>query len=218
MAKVNCYIDGFNLYYGLYKNTKRQHNLRRYKWLGLRAMADRLAGSNDYVEDVYYCTADVVSPQHDPDQGARQQVFLNALVAHSNVIVVKGQFKIREKIGMPVDETTYGSRPISVQVFEEKGTDVNLATLLVRDAFLGAFDRTIVVSNDTDLKLAIDTAVQIAGKQVHVVSPGLWVANELQAVASRNGVLSPRIVMQCQLPDPVIDSDDKHFQKPSRWR
>lgn len=76
MAKVNCYIDGFNLYYGLYKNTKRQHNLRRYKWLDLRAMADRLAGSNDYVEDVYYCTADVVSPQHDPIKARVSKCFL----------------------------------------------------------------------------------------------------------------------------------------------
>src|SRR5215831_3668847 len=40
---------------------------------------------------------------------------------------------------------------VKVEKAEEKGSDVNLATHLVRDAFLNEFDVAVVITNDTDL-------------------------------------------------------------------
>src|SRR5690348_12225682 len=54
---------------------------------------------------------------------------------------------------------------------EEKGSDVNLAAHLVRDAFTNAFDAAIVISNNTNLLEPIRVAVQEAGKTVGLVSP-----------------------------------------------
>ena len=217
MSRVNLHIDGFNLYYGIYKNPKRKANLKKFKWLDLRAVGNSLIQSGDSIGEIYYCTADVASPSHDPDQGARQQTYLNALVSYAQVQVVKGQFQVRVKKGMPVDVANHGSRPIEVSTYEEKGTDVNIATLLLRDAFLSAFDRAIVISNDSDLALAIETAVRIAKKPVEVVSPHLGVTFRLKQAATSSNVLLPRVITTCLLPNPVVDASGVQYVKPKRW-
>jgi len=216
MARVNCYIDGFNFYYRVYKNRNRKHSLQYSKWLDLRALCDRLSGQND-LGDVYYCTADVHSKRDDPGQSARQQVFLNALGAKGEVEIVKGQFRARTKYGIPTDIERYGSGKIEIQIFEEKGSDVNLATLLVRDGFLGRYDQAMVISNDSDLSLAISTVVNEITKPVHVVSPDTWVTNDLKAAASSNGVLNVKLLRQCQLPNPVIDANGNALHCPTSW-
>ena len=43
---------------------------------------------------------------------------------------------------------------------EEKGSDVNVATHLLVDAFAGAMDAAIVISNDSDLALPIQMVRQ----------------------------------------------------------
>lgn len=49
---------------------------------------------------------------------------------------------------------------ISYSSFEEKGSDVNLATLLIRDVLSGNIDAAIVLSNDGDLRLPLHLARQ----------------------------------------------------------
>jgi len=49
MAKVNIYIDGFNLYYGAVKGSP-------YKWLDLGALCHRML-PNDTVQSIEYFTA-----------------------------------------------------------------------------------------------------------------------------------------------------------------
>ena len=43
-------------------------------------------------------------------------------------------------------------RPVRVMKTEEKGSDVNLATYLLVDAFEDRFDVAVIISNDSDLK------------------------------------------------------------------
>ena len=43
-------------------------------------------------------------------------------------------------------------RPLRVMKTEEKGSDVNLATHLLVDAFDDAFNIAVIISNDSDLK------------------------------------------------------------------
>jgi uncharacterized LabA/DUF88 family protein len=201
----------------MYKNPKRKQNLKRFKWLDFRKVGQALLQPGDTLGEIYYCTADVISPPHDPDQSARQQTYLNALVAHSQVTIIKGQFQVRTKKGVPVDRLNHGGLPIEVSTHEEKGTDVNIATLLLRDAFLHACDSAIVISNDSDLALAIETAVQVAGIPVQVISPHLGVTYRLKQAATSNDVLRPRIITACLLPNPVIDITGTHLHKPTRW-
>lgn len=216
--RVNCYIDGFNLYYRLFRNSRRQQSLRHLKWLDLRALCEILAGKAE-VHTVYYFTAAISPSPSDPTQHLRQQAYWRALDA-ADVTRVEGQFRRRTKKGYPRN-AKHGSQPVEVETFEEKGSDVNLATCLVRDAFIGAFDEAIVISNDSDLSLAIRTVVQDAGKRVRVVSPDLFVVNDLQnAVRSRQhdaGIIQPRLLNRCQFPDPVASSDGTIIRKPQGW-
>lgn len=218
MNRVNCYIDGFNLYYRLFRNNRRQQSLRHLKWLDLRGLCEVLAGKAD-VRAVYYFTAAISPSPSDTTQHLRQQAYWRALDA-SNITRVEGQFRRRTKKGYPRN-SKFGNQPVEVETFEEKGSDVNLATCLVRDAFIGAFDEAIVISNDSDLALAIRTVVHDAGKRVRVVSPDLFVVNALQdAVLSRHqdaGIIQPRILNRCQFPDPVVATDGTVIWKPRGW-
>jgi hypothetical protein len=51
-----------------------------------------------------------------------------------------------------------GARTVEVVKTEEKGSDVNLATYLLLDAFRRDCDVAVVISNDSDLKLPIEIA------------------------------------------------------------
>lgn len=51
---------------------------------------------------------------------------------------------------------------------EEKGSDVNLAAHLVKDAWRGLFESAVVISNDTDL------VSRLHGFRVHGRDPFAW--------------------------------------------
>jgi len=60
-----------------------------------------------------------------------------------------------------------------VQKAEEKGSDVNLASHLVRDAFMNLFDVAVVVTNDTDLIEPIKIVRDDVGKAIGLLSDSI---------------------------------------------
>jgi uncharacterized LabA/DUF88 family protein len=54
---------------------------------------------------------------------------------------------------------------------EEKGSDVNLASYLLLDAFRRDCEVAVVVSNDADLKTPIELAINELGIHVGVLNP-----------------------------------------------
>ena len=73
---------------------------------------------------------------------------------------------------LPLAKRIPGSpRTVEVIATEEKRTDVSLASYLLLDAFTGACDTAVIVSNDSDLAEAIDIARSVAGIKVGVVNP-----------------------------------------------
>jgi hypothetical protein len=54
---------------------------------------------------------------------------------------------------------------------EEKGSDVNLATFLLLDAFQRDCDAAVMMSNDSDLKLPIEVAQRELRMRIGVVNP-----------------------------------------------
>jgi hypothetical protein len=64
-----------------------------------------------------------------------------------------------------------GARTVEVIKTEEKGSDVNLATFLLLDAFKRDCNVAVVISNDSDLKLPIEVAQNELGIRVGVVNP-----------------------------------------------
>ena len=102
-----------------------------------------------------------------------------------------------------------------VHTMEEKGSDVNLASHLLNDAWKGAFDEAVVISNDTDLVEPIRMVTVERGKTVHVVCPGRWqAAPQLAAVATHVRHIRRSMLRAAQLPNPIPGTT---IQKPSPW-
>jgi uncharacterized LabA/DUF88 family protein len=142
MARAAVYIDGFNLYYGALKGTP-------YKWLDVEALARKLAPTDQLVA-VRYFTARVRPQPNDPRQPQRQQAYLRALDTLPLVTVHFGHY-LSHPTRMPLaNPSPGGTRTVEVIKTEEKGSDVNLATYLLLDAFRDRCDKAVVVTNDSD--------------------------------------------------------------------
>jgi uncharacterized LabA/DUF88 family protein len=143
LLRTYVYVDGFNVYYRALKGTG-------FRWLDVCLLAEHLLGPSHSVEKVRYYTAPVSGKQN---RGTphRQQIYLNALSSNPRIDIHLGSFissvKVRELETPLADGTTH----VRVLNSEEKGSDVNLATHLVHDAWSDHFDIALVLSQDTDL-------------------------------------------------------------------
>jgi uncharacterized LabA/DUF88 family protein len=113
---------------------------------------------------------------------------------------------------------------VKVHKIEEKGSDVNLASHLVRDALTAKFDQALVISNDTDLVEPIRIATAEAGKRVGIVAPRRHKPGEapvpspsLQAVASFTLYLDNAHLARSQFPNPLPLPNGKLIRKPPTW-
>jgi len=123
--KTYVYIDGFNLYYGALRKT-------RHKWLDLAKFCQTIL-PNDNIVAIKYFTAKVSGNRRNPDSPIRQQVYLRALNTLPNVSVIFGHF-LTHSVPMTVSNAN-PIRWVKVDKTEEKGSDVNLASHLLRDGF-----------------------------------------------------------------------------------
>ena len=102
-----------------------------------------------------------------------------------------------------------------VHTLEEKGSDVNLASHLLNDAWKGQFDVAAVISNDTDLVEPIRMVTQERKRPVTIVCPGRWsAAPTLVAVASGKRYIRKSHLQAAQFPDPLPGAGIK---KPAGW-
>jgi len=144
MTPTNVYIDGFNLYYGCIRRTP-------FKWLNLAKLCSQLLPSGYKIHRIRYFTARVSGTPNNPDAPTRQQIYLRALRTLPNISISYGRF-LTTKTMMPLaDPPPSGPKFVRVIKTEEKGSDVNLASHLLLDAFRNDASAAFVVSNDSDL-------------------------------------------------------------------
>jgi hypothetical protein len=110
--------------------------------------------------------------------------------------------------------TCCSGKTIQVVKYEEKGSDVQLAVQLVKDAHLDLFDMAVVISNDSDLQPAVDIVLALPRKRVMIVNPRKK-GRSLQG--SDRNYLSGGLLESSQMPSAVIDAEGLHVTKPSRW-
>jgi uncharacterized LabA/DUF88 family protein len=209
MSRAIVYIDGFNLYYGALKGTA-------HKWLDVVALARRLA-PNDRLVAVRYFTARVRPQPSDPQQPQRQQAYLRALGTLPLVTIHLGHY-LSHVTRMPLANPRLGgARTVEVIKTEEKGSDVNLATYLLLDAFRNRCDKAVVVTNDSDLQEPIRVAEVDLGVEVVIVNPHPPLRRSLALQASAMRQLRAATVAACQLPATVIDAQGRKIHKPPTW-
>jgi uncharacterized LabA/DUF88 family protein len=160
---TNVYVDAFNLYYGCLKGTP-------YRWLDLGTLCTRLL-PKDPINRIRYFTATVSARPDNPDAPQRQQVYLRALETVPGLSIHYGHY-LSHLTRMPLARPRRGrARTVEVVKTEEKGSDVNLATFLLLDAFKRDCDVAVVISNDSDLKLPIEVTQRELGLRVGVINP-----------------------------------------------
>jgi NYN domain len=204
------YVDGFNLYYGCLKGTS-------YKWLDLETLCALLLPGYD-VKRIRYFTARISGRPERPDSPTRQDTYLRALASRATVTIHYGKF-LRSTVRMPLAAPQPGgSKTVEVIKTEEKGSDVNLATYLLLDAFRNDSNVAVVISNDSDLCEPI-RIVQDEFK----VPVGLLIPHRRPSEALRR--LKPAFVKQIrrgplsasQFPDKLTGPGGRTISKPLAW-
>ena len=155
----------------------------------------------------------------DGKQPQRQQFYLRALGTLSSVKIHFGTF-LSHPTKMPLANPVGGQRFARVIKTEEKGSDVNLATYLLLDAFNGDFEQALVISNDSDLATPIQVVNSDLGKAVGVAlpcsNPGRKPSVQLKNVARFIKNIRPKMLAACQFPANMSDGVGP-FSKPAKW-
>lgn len=204
--KTYVYIDGFNLYYGALRKTA-------YKWLDLAKFCQRLL-PNDDIADIKYFTAKVSGDRRSPDSPIRQQLYLRALNTLPNVTIIFGHF-LTHSVPMRASNSN-PIRWVKVDKTEEKGSDVNLATHLLRDGFKGLYELAVVISNDSDLREPVRIVRQDLKLPVGIINPHQTHSRELQEFATFIKRVREADVANSQFPETLRDIKGI-FKKPRGW-
>lgn len=141
--RTNVYVDGFNLYYGAAKHT-------RYKWVNIAELCVQVLPGLK-INRIRYFTALVKPLPSDPNTRLRQEIYMRALETLPNLTVHYGHYMQSTVSMMLAKPSVSGSRFAEVVKMEEKGSDVNIATYMLVDAFRRDCDQLVVITNDSDL-------------------------------------------------------------------
>jgi uncharacterized LabA/DUF88 family protein len=203
------YVDGFNLYYGAVKGTP-------YKWLDISKMVQLLLPKNQILK-IKYFTALVGPRPNNPGQPLRQQLYLRALQTIPSLEIIFGHF-LTHVVSMPEANCPPGQQRY-VQVFktEEKGSDVNIATHLLFDAYKGLYDKAILISNDSDLIEPIKIVTSEFQKGVIVLNPSPnRPSQELAKYAVFVKPIRQGVLVSSQFTQTLQDHNGA-FSKPPGW-
>ena len=215
------YIDGGNLYHGLLRG------LPSCKWLDLTALVNamlvhsHLDANHELVAVKYFASRTKTYP-HDPASIERQNVYLQALKAHGGVNVIEGYYN-KNKAWVPSVDPRCQECPASTNGFvhvikiEEKRTDVNLSTALLRDAYTNAADAFVIVSGDADFIAPLDLVRHELKRQTIVFNPRQR-PTDLRFHATYCWNIPRDLPAKCQLPDIIpVGTHGRTIHRPPAW-
>jgi uncharacterized LabA/DUF88 family protein len=202
MKRLNVYVDGFNLYFGMV-----EAGLGNCKWLDIHSLANNIKGTSHILNDTKYFTSRI---NNNLEKQRRQNIYLDAL-ASTPISIEYGQFRSHSMQCSQCSHVWYD--------YKEKMTDVNIATSLIIDAFRNAYDVAFLVSGDSDLVPPISAIrTNFPQKEVWVVFPPKRDSNALKKVASNSFILGKGKLAQSQLPDTITSKYGVILNKPIEWR
>lgn len=213
--RVMCYIDGFNLYFGM-----RQAKLRRLYWLNVGLLSESLLRPGQRLVCTKYFTARISGalPRDTSLEGAerdaqrkRQSAYLDALMTLPDLEIFEGHFITKTEICPHCENERYRH--------EEKMTDVNIATEMLLDASQDKFDVALLISADSDLvPLILAVHQMFPAKKVVACFPPCRNSKALQKVVSGYRWINRRTLQACQLPDVCMTASGQHLERPAHWK
>jgi uncharacterized LabA/DUF88 family protein len=205
MIRVATYVDGFNLYFGLKASSNR-----KYYWLDLHALATALLKPEQTLTAVNFFTTRIRDNGHNAPDRQRQNIYLDAL-AERGVSIHEGHYlrKVRQcrQCGASWDD------------YEEKMTDVNIATRMLCDAHDDLFDVALLISGDSDLTSPVQLVrSRFPAKRVIVVFPPKRHSAELKKFAHGFLTIGFDKLRASQLPAQVPTRRGHILHRPKEWQ
>lgn len=197
MKNAISYIDGFNLYHSI-KDLKCYEYL---KWQNLAILPKRFLSKNDNLLSVNFFTA---YPTWKQDSYARHRVYVRIL-QDLGINVVFGNFKIKDVFCDKCKQ--------KIKKHEEKQTDVNIATQILRDIYEKKPDIIQIISGDTDLIPPIKVAKE-KGINIQVVIPMGRRANEFDSIVDKKSKIKLEHLIKCFIGKEYTTRDDVVFKCP----
>ena len=220
--RTTVYVDGFNLYY------RQLIERPQFKWLNLHRLAEEVLSPANVVDKVRFFTARV-SGKRDQETPKRQQLYFDALKTVPQVQVHFGNFLVTKtwaglvmpdlNPAKPNAKPPFMPWPSVVRVYktEEKGSDVNLATHLMHDAYRDAFDVAAIITNDTDLVEPIRIVTGELGKTVGLITPVAKPATSLSRLVAFTHHIRDAHLAAAQFANPIVLADGTEIHKPATW-
>jgi uncharacterized LabA/DUF88 family protein len=200
--RVAVYIDGYNLYFGL--KTKKYE---KYKWLDLQKLAQCFLLENQDLICLKYFTSYIT--YNNPSR-KRQIVYIEALQEIGTMQLFLGEYKKQDIICAVCKEKFHK--------YNEKMTDVNIATQMILDAATDKFDTAILVSGDTDLIPPVKAIINNFGKKVIVAFPPGRENKNLKKNANGSFIIGEDRLRNSQLPATIKKKDGYILTKTIEWQ
>lgn len=199
--RVIVYVDGFNLYFGML-----DAGFDYCKWLNIKLLVCNLLQNNQTLVEIKYFTSRV---SNNPEKQKRQNTYLEAL----------------ESVGVNIYYGNYQSDKIECKrcgniwpTYNEKMTDVNIATQILIDAFQDKYDMAMLISGDSDLVPPIKSVHEIfKNKRVFVAFPPKRHNQSVALMAKGSLTIGRKKLVDSQFELEVPKRDGYILKKPKDW-
>jgi uncharacterized LabA/DUF88 family protein len=199
--RVIAYVDGFNLYFGM-----KDAGFEQCKWLDLHLLASNILKPNQELVGVKYFTSRV---GNNPDKQKRQSNYIDALET-TNVKIIYGHYQTSS-----IECNRCG---FNWPTYNEKMTDVNIATQMLIDAYQDNFDMAMLISGDSDLVPPIRAIHSLfKQKRVFVAFPPKRQNSSVALNARGSIIIGRKKLIGSQFPDELKKRDGYILRKPSEW-
>lgn len=159
--RIIAYVDGFNFYRGLTRNTP-------YKWCDLHKLCNLLLPREDILAIKLFAAYSKEFPDK-PGQAQRQNIYLRALQLDPIIQLFPSTY-VRCEMHLPLVNSPRVN-PVFVEVrnYKEKGSDVKIATQIISDALDDNYDMAAIFTNDSDLLAPLQLVRYKLKKQIYLM-------------------------------------------------
>ena len=207
--KVIVYVDGFNFYYGLKAISTRDKRWKKFYWLDVVAFFEKMLNDKQELIEVNYFSA----RPHDISASKRQDLFFSANKLNTKFRLVLGKYLKKDILCNYCKNVLHS--------YEEKETDVRIATQIINDAYKNRCDITIIVSADSDIIPSVELIREInPAHKIFVYFPPLRHSVSLSSSCDGGRKLSDFKARfnQSMLPDNVTLLNGTIISRPNNWK
>lgn len=199
--RVIVYVDGFNLYFGM-----KEAGYENCKWLDIDNLVKNLLKPNQELQKIKYFTSRV---GNNPEKQKRQTTYIEALET-KNIKIFYGHYQ-SDRVECKRCGNIWPS-------YNEKMTDVNIATQMIIDAYKDIYDMAMLISGDSDLVPPMKAIHEnFNNKRVFVAFPPKRHNSSVSLAAKGSLIVGRKKLVDSQFPVEVLKRDGFKLRKPSDW-